>query len=381
MTKPKSLSPEHLATARASFIAFYAPQGWADLQDPDVDLFRVVDADLANLWDGWLARTCVILAQAVYCPGEVNDWFLSLEAGHQKVLIDDKWNLASAAYRAGMTKHLRTALIDFETAGAMSVIVEPAVEAFHNEALQMRVALLEELLTKSSEVLSSVGNHAADELNKQIQGALSGKLDHIPAIFLPPKRDCEDGYPSDDQLQAWEWNRCIDTIAGMNGHLESEVVTASNGAPPNWARLRHPAKVGSVIFAKGVSSRLVVGAAERAFAFSQKPGQEAARLKALGAFLNVVSQKQEALLSNELIPGFYWEYVREQGVADCETLPRLVEVTCENEITYIWVGEDRTAVLGYVFQNAFYIPAQRQMLDKVDFESAIARMPERKGFR
>jgi hypothetical protein len=93
------------------------------------------------------------------------------------------------------------------------------------------------------------------------------------------------------------------------------------------------------------------------------------------------SYKQGALLSSELVPGYYWEYVREQGCADSETLPRLVEVTLDDGITSIWVGEDRTAVLGYVFKNAFYLPAERQTLDQIDFESAIARMPERKGFR
>jgi hypothetical protein len=33
---------------------------------------------------------------------EVNDWFLSLPEGRQKVLKDDKWMLADNAYRHGV---------------------------------------------------------------------------------------------------------------------------------------------------------------------------------------------------------------------------------------------------------------------------------------
>lgn len=273
-TDTNSLSPDLVDTARASFIAFYGPQGWADLRDPSVNLFQLIDSDLANLWDGWLARTAVIKAQAVEGPSEVNDWFLSLEAGRQKVLVDDKWALAGAAYRAGMEKHLHTAISDTDSVKAVSVVVTPTIEASENEALKMRIAMLEGLLVQSSGFLSDVDHDSADVLNNRIKDALEGKVEHIPALLLPPKHECEDGYPSTDQMQAWEWNRCIDWIAGMNGHLKSEVVVNSKSPAPNWPVLIHPAKVGSVIFHKGVSTRLVISAAERAYEFSQKPGFE-----------------------------------------------------------------------------------------------------------
>lgn len=32
---------------------------------------------------------------------DINEWFLSLPKEHQKVLLDDKWHLASSAYKAG----------------------------------------------------------------------------------------------------------------------------------------------------------------------------------------------------------------------------------------------------------------------------------------
>lgn len=261
----KNLTPELMDAARASFIAYYGPQGWADLRDPSVNLFQLIDSDLANLWDGWLARTAVIKAQAVEGPGEVNDWFLSLEEGRQKVLVDDKWALAGAAYRAGMQKHLVTAIADIELVKAISVVVAPTVEASENEALKMRIALLEELLTKASGYVGNVDHYKADELDERIQAALEGKAEHVPILFLPPKVECEDGYPSDDQLEAWAINRCIDRIASMNGHLQSEVVLNSHSPSPHWPVLRSNVKVGSVIFEKGVTSQLVIAAAEREY--------------------------------------------------------------------------------------------------------------------
>lgn len=284
----KNLTPDIMAAARASFIAFYGPQGWADLRDPSVDLFQLIDSDLQNLWDGWLARTAVIKAQAVEGPGEVNDWFLSLEEGRQQALVDDKWALASAAYRAGMEKHLVTAIADIESVKAVSVVVAPTVEASENEALKMRIALLEELLTNASGYVGNVDHYKADELDERIQAALAGKAERVTALFLPPKVVCEDGYPSDDQLDAWATNRCIDRIAGMNSHLECEVVVNSNSPAPNWALLRKPAKVGAVIFSQGVSSLLVINAAERAYEYSQKPDIDAARLSRLGDLINNV---------------------------------------------------------------------------------------------
>lgn len=291
-TKAKTLSPEILATTRAGFIAFYRPQGWADLQRPDVDLFSLIDTDLQNLWEGWLARTRVIVAQSLDGPADLNDWFLSLEREHQKVLVDDKWALAGAAYRAGLTKHLQMTLVDIEAADYVSVEVVAPVEASQNEALQGRIALLESLLRESAKRLSERSSEVESyAFVDRIINTLLDSEEHKPALLLPPKVECEDGYPSDDQQEAWAVNCTIDKIASMNGHLKCEVVVNSNSPSPSWPRLRSPAKVGAVIFNRGVSSRLVVNAAERNFAFSQKPGQEDLRMENFGNALNDLHDK------------------------------------------------------------------------------------------
>lgn len=290
----KNLTPEQLAAARITFIAFFGPQGWAELSNPEVDLFSLYDSDLANLWDGWLARTVVIKIQSVEQPGEVNDWFCSLEEGHQKMLLEGKWPLADATYRAGMNKHLNTAITDFSVERPVSVVVAQSIESSENEALKMRVAMLEGLLARAGRFVGNVDAHDADLLDDEIEAALEGKAEYKPKLLLPPKEECEDGYPSDDAMQAWAVNRTIDSIASMNGHLDCEVVVNSKSPAPLWPVLRKPAKVGSTIFSEGVSSLLVIKAAERAHEFSLKSGQEADRLSRLAETLGGIHGGGEA---------------------------------------------------------------------------------------
>ncbi|HBN8946826.1 TPA: hypothetical protein L3798_006417, partial [Pseudomonas aeruginosa] len=51
-----------------------------------------------------------------------------------------------------------------------------------------------------------------------------------------------------------------------------------------WPKLEHPAKVGGVRFSAGVSSRLVVEAAQRLYEFESTPEKEAERIERLQAF-------------------------------------------------------------------------------------------------
>lgn len=52
----------------------------------------------------------------------------------------------------------------------------------------------------------------------------------------------------------------------------------------HWPKLEHPAKVGGVRFSAGVSSRLVVEAAQRLYEFESTPEKEAERIERLQAF-------------------------------------------------------------------------------------------------
>ncbi|HHK4578099.1 TPA: hypothetical protein ACQTYN_002169, partial [Pseudomonas aeruginosa] len=52
----------------------------------------------------------------------------------------------------------------------------------------------------------------------------------------------------------------------------------------HWPKLEQPAKVGGVRFSAGVSSRLVVEAAQRLYEFESTPEQEAERIERLQAF-------------------------------------------------------------------------------------------------
>jgi hypothetical protein len=52
-----------------------------------------------NAEDAILA--CKIIVEQLL-KRDVNDWFLALEPGRQQVLVEDKWMLAGAAYKAGI---------------------------------------------------------------------------------------------------------------------------------------------------------------------------------------------------------------------------------------------------------------------------------------
>ncbi len=61
-------------------------------------------------------------------------------------------------------------------------------------------------------------------------------------------------------------------------------ITLARRAFNHWPKLEQPAKVGGVRFSAGVSSRLVVEAAQRLYEFESTPEQEAERIERLQAF-------------------------------------------------------------------------------------------------
>ncbi|HCE7049453.1 TPA: hypothetical protein NH356_006510, partial [Pseudomonas aeruginosa] len=55
-------------------------------------------------------------------------------------------------------------------------------------------------------------------------------------------------------------------------------------AEQHWPKLEKPAQVGAIRFSAGVSSRLVVEAAQRLYEFESTPEKEAERIERLQAF-------------------------------------------------------------------------------------------------
>ncbi|UCR75639.1 hypothetical protein PAER4900a_00077 [Pseudomonas phage YMC17/07/R4900a] len=78
-----------------------------------------------------------------------------------------------------------------------------------------------------------------------------------------------------------EWAEQLSSIAR---ELWSWPQPSPTQAEQHWPKLEQPAKVGGVRFSAGVSSRLVVEAAQRLYKFESTPEKEAERIERLQAF-------------------------------------------------------------------------------------------------
>jgi hypothetical protein len=378
-TSPLILSPQAFAAARANFIAFYRTQGWQELNDDNVDVLEL-DGRLGEMWQGWLDRTTLVNLQAIEGPSDVNDWFLSLESGRQQVLVEDKWMLANAAYAAGLNKHVNQAVVDIASAVGTSVVVQTPIEASQNEALKLRIAHLEKVLGDVQQDLMDMGNLKADNLAARISDLVEDTQSYVPTLLMPPEMVCDDGYPSEDMMEANAFNRCIAKIAAMNGHLKTDFVTNASASNPTWPKLRQKAKVGPTIFSAGVSSRLVIAAAERAYEYSQNPLVEGERLQRLGAFLNNIHgglaadavgqetapEKIKALLWNELTPGEYWAFpMREANIERDSGAEHAYVFGTQGELSIQHAGG--TAPLDDQFESYQFVKGERVQRDDVAF--------------
>lgn len=326
-TSPLILSPQAFAAARANFLAFYRTQGWEELNDDNVDVLEL-DGRLGEMWQGWLDRTTLANLQAVEGPSDVNDWFLSLESSRQKVLVEDKWALANAAYREGLSKHINQAVVDIASAVGTSVVVQTPIEASQNEALKQRIAHLEKVLGDTAQQLQSMEGLQAENLAEKVYAAVGDTQSYVPVLLLPPEMVCDDGYPSDDMLEANAWNRCMAKVVAMNGHLKTDFVTNASASNPTWPKTLKMVMVGRTVFSAGVSSRSVIAAAERAFEYRQNPPFKADAVDRLRASLasfdtalaieeaakDPAPEKIKALLWNDLTPGDYWAFPMREAV-------------------------------------------------------------------
>ncbi|WP_337141881.1 MULTISPECIES: hypothetical protein [Pseudomonas] len=93
--------------------------------------------------------------------------------------------------------------------------------------------------------------------------------------------------PSQSQYEASFEEWLANELEGEDGQPVPAAVcdiTLARRAFNHWPKLEQPAKVGSVLFSAGVSSRLVVEAAQRLCEFESTPEKEAERIERLQAF-------------------------------------------------------------------------------------------------
>lgn len=86
---------------------------------------------------------------------------------------------------------------------------------------------------------------------------------------------------SGDFVEGDKFRYAQELAAWMNAHLAQPSPVQ---AEQHWPKLEKPAQVGGVRFSAGVSSRLVVEAAQRLYEFESTPEQEAERIERLQAF-------------------------------------------------------------------------------------------------
>ncbi len=93
--------------------------------------------------------------------------------------------------------------------------------------------------------------------------------------------------PSQSQYEASFEEWLANELEGEDGQPVPAAVcdiALARRAFNHWPKLEHPAKVGGVRFSAGVSSRLVVEAAQRLYEFESTPEKEAERIEQLQAF-------------------------------------------------------------------------------------------------
>lgn len=345
---PLSLSPQALEKTRAAFIAFYAPMGWGALQDPDVDLFSLGDLALSNLWRGWVDRSLVARIQSIEGPSDVNDWFLSLEKGHQEALLgdNDRWALANAAYRFALQKQM-TPSDELLRAAASIAGSEPITapdQPCEDEALRLRISHLERSLGLIAHDLRLRKTNDHDHIADVLVGVLSETQAHAPKLFLPPKMECDDGYPSDDMTEVKIWNRCIDTVGSMNSHLSSNFIATSSPPESGCPEFRYKAQL--------LSWRLG----------QMSSASDPERKRPL-------FEKPKTLLWNELVPGDYWAFTMIEDRVSRDHRPEFAYVFGNPDCLYVH-NDDGVAPLDESFSSYQFVRGPRPKRTGIDFKAA-----------
>ncbi|EPG5526319.1 Lar family restriction alleviation protein [Pseudomonas aeruginosa] len=132
---------------------------------------------------------------------------------------------------------------------------------------------------------ASVKQTGGDERDLQAEGA-QGEL--LPCPFCGGQAHLTyDDYVHDDlrPMPVVECNACHTWVRAESWNKRAALAQPSPAhAEQHWPKLEKPAQVGAIRFRAGLSSRLVVEAAQRLYEFESTPEKEAERIERLQAF-------------------------------------------------------------------------------------------------
>ncbi|RPX19789.1 hypothetical protein IPC729_15965 [Pseudomonas aeruginosa] len=126
---------------------------------------------------------------------------------------------------------------------------------------------------------------ALDNIHDSTPHRWSTDLDEVHSSAESLLAMIKDQAPARSETSFEEW--LANELEGEDGQPVPAAVcdiTLARRAFNHWPKLEQPAKVGGVRFSAGVSSRLVVEAAQRLYEFESTPEQEAERIERLQAF-------------------------------------------------------------------------------------------------
>ncbi|HIE0992054.1 TPA: hypothetical protein ACXJQH_001781 [Pseudomonas aeruginosa] len=126
-----------------------------------------------------------------------------------------------------------------------------------------------------------------DDVHSSAESLLSLIKDQAPTQAAQGLAGAALAQPSQSQYEASFEEWLANELEGEDGQPVPAAVcdiALARRAFNHWPKLEHPAKVGGVRFSAGVSSRLVVEAAQRLYEFESTPEKEAERIERLQAF-------------------------------------------------------------------------------------------------
>ncbi|HFT1758732.1 TPA: hypothetical protein R6C92_003645 [Pseudomonas aeruginosa] len=126
-----------------------------------------------------------------------------------------------------------------------------------------------------------------DDVHSSAESLLALIKDQAPTQAAQGLAGAALAQPSQSQYEASFEEWLANELEGEDGQPVPAAVcdiTLARRAFNHWPKLEQPAKVGGVRFSAGVSSRLVVEAAQRLYEFESTPEQEAERIERLQAF-------------------------------------------------------------------------------------------------